>query len=183
MAYKLKQSGDYRKRRNFSMIKNSLAISDLLEVQTESYKWFATEGIKEVFETFSPIESFSGSLSLEFGEYEFGTPRYSIKECKDRQITYAAPLKVQTRLFNNETGEVKEQEIFLGDMPLMTDAGTFIIMVLRELLYHNLLDLLVYIILRKLIKMVNLFLHLKLFHLEVLGLNMKLMLKMLSILE
>jgi len=127
MAYKLKQSGDYRKRRNFSMIKNSLAISDLLEVQTESYKWFATEGIKEVFETFSPIESFSGSLSLEFGEYEFGTPRYSIKECKDRQITYAAPLKVQTRLFNNETGEVKEQEIFLGDMPLMTDAGTFII--------------------------------------------------------
>ncbi len=110
------------------MIKNSLAISDLLEVQTASYKWFTTtEGIKEVFETFSPIESFSGSLSLEFGEYEFGTPRYSIKECKDRQITYAAPLKVQTRLFNNETGEVKEQEIFLGDMPLMTDAGTFII--------------------------------------------------------
>ena len=127
MAYRLKQSGDYRKRRNFSMIKNSLIISDLLEVQTESYKWFATEGVKEVFETFSPIESFSGSLSLEFGEYEFGTPRYSIKECKDRQITYAAPLKVQTRLFNNETGEVKEQEIFLGDMPLMTDSGTFII--------------------------------------------------------
>ena len=127
MAYKLKQSGDYRKRRNFSMIKNSLVISDLLEVQTESYKWFATEGVKEVFEQFSPIESFSGSLSLEFGEYEFGTPRYSIKECKDRQTTYAAPLKVQTRLFNNETGEVKEQEIFLGDMPLMTDSGTFII--------------------------------------------------------
>ena len=66
-------------------------------------------------------------MSLEFGEYEFGTPRYSIKECKDRQITYAAPLKVQTRLFNNETGEVKEQEIFLGDMPLMTESGTFII--------------------------------------------------------
>ena len=127
MAYKLRQSGDYRKRRNFSMIKNSLVISDLLEVQTESYKWFATEGVKEVFEQFSPIESFSGSLSLEFGEYEFGTPRYSIKECKDRQTTYAAPLKVQTRLFNNETGEVKEQEIFLGDMPLMTDSGTFII--------------------------------------------------------
>ena len=127
MAYKLRQSGDYRKRRNFSMIKNSLVISDLLEVQTKSYEWFATEGVKEVFEQFSPIESFSGSLSLEFGEYEFGTPRYSIKECKDRQATYAAPLKVQTRLFNNETGEVKEQEIFLGDMPLMTDSGTFII--------------------------------------------------------
>jgi len=127
MAYKLKQSGDYRKRRNFSMIKNSLELDNLLEIQTESYQWFVTEGIKEVFEEFSPIESFSGGLTLEFGEYEFDTPRYSIKECKDRQITYASPLKVQTRLFNNETGEVKEQEIFLGDMPLMTESGTFII--------------------------------------------------------
>ena len=127
MAYKLKQSGDYRKRRNFSMIKNSLELDDLLAVQKESYQWFATEGVGEVLKDFSPVESFNGSLSLEFGDYVFDTPRYSIKECKDRQITYAAPLKVQTRLFNNETGEVKEQEIFLGDMPLMTDYGTFII--------------------------------------------------------
>ena len=127
MAYKLKQSGDYRKRRNYSMIKNSLELDNLLQIQKDSYQWFVTEGIKEVFEDLFPIESFSGSLSLEFGEYEFDTPRYSIKECKDRQITYSAPLKVQTRLFNNETGEVKEQEIFLGDMPLMTESGTFII--------------------------------------------------------
>ena len=127
MAYKLKQSGDYRKRRNFSMIKNSLELDNLLQIQKESYEWFRREGIKEVFEDLFPIESFSGSLSLEFGEYEFDTPRYSLKECKDRQITYASPLKVQTRLFNNETGEVKEQEIFLGDMPLMTESGTFII--------------------------------------------------------
>ena len=127
MAYKLKQSGDYRKRRNFSMIKNSLELDDLLQIQKESYQWFVTEGVKEVLEDFSPVESFNGSLSLEFNDYVFDTPRYSIKECKDRQITYAAPLKVQTRLFNNETGEVKEQEIFLGDMPLMTDYGTFII--------------------------------------------------------
>ena len=127
MAYKLKQSGDYRKRRNFSMIKNSLELDNLLQIQKESYQWFTKEGIKEVFEDLFPIESFSGSLSLEFGEYEFDTPRYSLKECKDRQITYASPLKVQTRLFNNETGEVKEQEIFLGDMPLMTESGTFII--------------------------------------------------------
>ena len=127
MAYKLKQSGDYRKRRNFSMIKNSLELDNLLQIQKESYQWFVTTGIKEVFEDLFPIESFSGSLSLEFGEYEFDTPRYSLKECKDRQITYASPLKVQTRLFNNETGEVKEQEIFLGDMPLMTESGTFII--------------------------------------------------------
>ena len=127
MAYKLKQSGDYRKRRNFSMIKNSLELDNLLQIQKESYQWFVKEGIKEVFDDLFPIESFSGSLSLEFGEYEFDTPRYSLKECKDRQITYASPLKVQTRLFNNETGEVKEQEIFLGDMPLMTESGTFII--------------------------------------------------------
>ena len=127
MAYKLKQSGDYRKRRNFSMIKNSLELDNLLQIQKESYQWFTREGIKEVFEDLFPIESFSGSLTLDFGEYEFDTPRYSLKECKDRQITYASPLKVQTRLFNNETGEVKEQEIFLGDMPLMTDRGTFII--------------------------------------------------------
>ena len=127
MAYKLKQSGDYRKRRNYSMIKNSLELDNLLQIQKESYNWFVQEGIKEVFEDLFPIESFSGSLSLEFGEYEFDTPRYSLKECKDRQITYASPLKVQTRLFNNETGEVKEQEIFLGDMPLMTESGTFII--------------------------------------------------------
>ena len=127
MAYKLKQSGDYRKRRNFSMIKNSLELDDLLAIQKESYNWFATEGVGEVLKDFSPVESFNGSLSLEFNDYVFDTPRYSIKECKDRQITYAAPLKVQTRLFNNETGEVKEQEIFLGDMPLMTDYGTFII--------------------------------------------------------
>ena len=127
MAYKLKQSGDYRKRRNFSMIKNSFELGNLLQIQKESYQWFVTEGVKEVLEDFSPVESFSGGLSLEFGDYVFDTPRYSIKECKDRQVTYAAPLKVQTRLFNNETGEVKEQEIFLGDIPLMTDSGTFII--------------------------------------------------------
>ena len=127
MAYKLKQSGDYRQRRNFSMIKNSFELDNLLQIQKESYQWFVTEGVKEVLEDFSPVESFSGGLSLEFGDYVFDTPRYSIKECKDRQVTYAAPLKVQTRLFNNETGEVKEQEIFLGDIPLMTDSGTFII--------------------------------------------------------
>ena len=127
MAYTVKQSGDYRKRRNFSMIKNSLELDDLLAIQKESYQWFVTEGVGEVLKDFSPVESFNGSLSLEFNDYVFDTPRYSIKECKDRQITYASPLKVQTRLFNNETGEVKEQEIFLGDMPLMTNYGTFII--------------------------------------------------------
>jgi DNA-directed RNA polymerase subunit beta len=127
MAYNVMNFGDRRQRRNFSRIKNSLELKDLLEIQKKSYQWFITEGIKEVFEDLFPVESFSGALSLEFGEYSFDEPRYSIKESKDRETTFAAPLKVQVRLFNHETGEVKEQEIFLGDMPLMTENGTFII--------------------------------------------------------
>jgi len=109
------------------MIKNSLELSNLLQIQKDSYQKFITEGIGEVFAELTPIDSFSGVLSLELGEYELEEPRNSIRECKDRQITYASPLKVQARLFNNETGEVKEQEIFLGEMPLMTESGTFII--------------------------------------------------------
>ncbi len=127
MAYKLVSCGDHRKRRNFSKIKNTFALTDLLEVQKKSYQWFIEKGIKEVFEDLFPVENFAGTLSLEFGDYHFDEPRYSIKECKERYATYAAPLKVDVRLFNNETGEVKEQEIFLGDMPLMTESGTFVI--------------------------------------------------------
>ncbi|MDD4643994.1 MAG: DNA-directed RNA polymerase subunit beta, partial [Bacilli bacterium] len=127
MAYKVQKFGDYRERITFSKVKSILETKDLLEIQTESYQWFANEGIKEVFEDLFPVESFSGTLSLDFGNYHFEEPRHTVKECKDRETTYAAPLIVEARLFNNETGEVKEQEIFLGDMPLMTDSGTFII--------------------------------------------------------
>ena len=127
MAYKLINCGDHRKRRSFSKIRNTYDLSDLLEIQKESYNWFIEKGIGEVFEDLFPVENFAGTLSLEFGDYHFDEPRYSIKECKERYATYAAPLKVDVRLFNNETGEVKEQEIFLGDMPLMTDAGSFVI--------------------------------------------------------
>ena len=127
MAYKLINCGDHRKRRSFSKIRNTYELSDLLEIQKESYNWFIEKGIGEVFEDLFPVENFAGTLSLEFGDYHFDEPRYSIKECKERYATYAAPLKVDVRLFNNETGEVKEQEIFLGDMPLMTDAGSFVI--------------------------------------------------------
>ena len=126
MAYKIKKVNEYRERRDFSRVTNSLELADLLEIQTKSYDWFIQDGIKEVLEEISPVENFSGTLSLEFGEYSFDEPRHTIKECKEKKTTYAAPLKVQTRLFNNETGEVKEQEIFLGDMPLMTDSGSFI---------------------------------------------------------
>ena len=126
MAYKIRKVNEYRERRDFSRVNNSLELADLLEIQTKSYNWFIQDGIKEVLEEISPVENFSGTLSLEFGEYSFDEPRHTIKECKEKKTTYAAPLKVQTRLFNNETGEVKEQEIFLGDMPLMTDSGSFI---------------------------------------------------------
>ena len=127
MAYKTAKFGDHRERVTFSKTTNNFELTDLLDIQKKSYDWFLTEGIKEVFDDLFPVESFTGNISLEFGEYSFDEPRYSIKESKERMVTYAAPLKVQARVFIHETGEVKEQEIFLGDMPLMTEAGTFII--------------------------------------------------------
>ncbi len=127
MAYTVKKFGDHRERRSYAKTKNAIELGNLLEIQKKSYDWFMTEGIQEVFDDIFPVESFTGNLSLEFGEYSFEEPRYNIKECKERYATYAAPLKVQARLFNQETGEVKEQDIFLGDMPIMTDSGTFII--------------------------------------------------------
>jgi len=127
VAYTVLKYGDYRERRNYAKTKNAIELKDLLEVQKKSYNWFIEEGIKEVFEDIFPVESFTGNLALEFGDYSFDAPRYSIKGCKERYATYAAPLKVQARLFNHETGEVKEQEIYLGDMPIMTESGTFVI--------------------------------------------------------
>ena len=99
---------------------------NLIEVQKNSYRWFLDEGLKEVFRDIATIEDFTGNLALEFVDYHLGEPKYTIKECKERDTTYAAPLRVTARLLNKETGEVKEQEIFMGDFPLMTDAGTFI---------------------------------------------------------
>ena len=127
MAYKNVKYGDYRERRNFSRIRNTYELKDLLEIQKKSYEKFINFGIKEVFEDLFPVENFSGTLSLEFGDYHFDEPRYSIKESKDRETTYSAPLRVEVRLLNRETGEVKEQEIFMGDMPIMTESGTFVI--------------------------------------------------------
>ena len=127
MAYKIIKCGDHRERRSFSRIKNTYELKDLLEIQKKSYDWFIQEGISEVFDDIFPVESFTGNLSLEFGDFSFDEPRYSIKGCKERYATYASPLKVEARLFNQETGEVKEQEIYLGDLPIMTESGTFII--------------------------------------------------------
>ncbi len=127
MAYKTLKFGNYRERRSFAKSKNTLELADLLEIQKKSYQDFLENGIKEVFDDLFPVESFTGNISLEFGDYSFEAPRYSIKEAKERMVNYAAPLKVEARVYIHETGEVKEQEIFLGDMPLMTEAGTFII--------------------------------------------------------
>ncbi len=128
VSYKIVKCGDHRERRNFSKIRNTYELKDLLEIQKKSYDWFKNVGIKEVFEDLlHGVENFSGTLRLEVGDYHFDEPRYSIKESKDRETTYSAPLKVEVRLFNHETGEVKEQEIFMGDMPIMTDSGTFVI--------------------------------------------------------
>ena len=127
MAYKIVKYGKHRERRNYSKIRNTYELKDLLEIQKKSYDWFITTGIKEVFDDLFPVENFSGTLSLEFGDYHFDSPRYTIKESKDRETTFASPLKVDVSLFNRETGEVKEQEIFMGDMPTMTDSGTFVI--------------------------------------------------------
>ena len=101
---------------------------NLIDLQRKSYEWFIEEGLKEVFRDVSPITDYSGNLRLEFGDYRLEeTPKYSIEECKERDTNYAAPLRVNARLINNETGEIKEQEIFMGDFPLMTEQGTFII--------------------------------------------------------
>ncbi len=127
MSYTIKKFGNRRERRNYAKTKNAIELSNLLEIQKKSYDRFITEGIKEVFDDIFPVESFTGNLALEFGDYSFEQPRYSIKGCKERYSTYAAPLKVEARLFNHETGEVKEQDIYLGDMPLMTESGTFVI--------------------------------------------------------
>jgi len=121
------QYGRHRQRRSYARISEVLELPNLIEIQTASYEWFLEEGLKEMFEDISPIEDFTGNLSLEFIDYSLGEPKYSVAESKERDVTYNAPLRVKVRLINNKTGEIKEQEVFMGDFPLMTDTGTFII--------------------------------------------------------
>ena len=115
-------------RMNFGKINEVLEMPNLIEVQKNSYQWFLDEGLKEVFEDISPITDFSGNLILEFIDFSLDSePKYSIEECRERDATYAASLRVKARLYNRELDELKEQEIFMGDFPLMTETGTFII--------------------------------------------------------
>ncbi|MBS6889717.1 MAG: DNA-directed RNA polymerase subunit beta [Clostridium sp.] len=118
-----------RTRMSFGKVKDVTEMPNLIEVQLDSYQWFLREGLHEVFDDVNPISNFTGNLVLEFVDYKLDMDniKYSVEECKERDATYAAPLKVSVRLQNNETGEIKEQEVFMGDFPLMTEQGTFII--------------------------------------------------------
>ncbi|UJL46536.1 DNA-directed RNA polymerase subunit beta [Virgibacillus sp. NKC19-16] len=127
MTGQLVQYGRHRQRRSYARISEVLELPNLIEIQTASYQWFLEEGLREMFKDISPIEDFTGNLSLEFVDYTLEEPKYPVDESKERDVTYNAPLRVKVRLINNETGEVKEQEVFMGDFPLMTDTGTFVI--------------------------------------------------------
>ncbi|ADH97655.1 DNA-directed RNA polymerase subunit beta [Salisediminibacterium selenitireducens] len=127
MTGQLVQYGRHRQRRSYARISEVLDLPNLIEIQTASYQWFLDEGIREMFQDISPISDFTGNLVLEFIDYSLGDPKYPVDESKERDVTYSAPLRVKVRLINQETGEVKEQEVFMGDFPLMTDTGTFII--------------------------------------------------------
>ena len=118
-----------RTRMSFGKVKDVSEIPNLIEVQLDSYNWFLKEGLHEVFEDVNPISNFTGNLVLEFVDYKLDMDniKFEVEECKERDATYAAPLKVSVRLQNNETGEIKEQEVFMGDFPLMTEQGTFVI--------------------------------------------------------
>ncbi|PYE43673.1 DNA-directed RNA polymerase subunit beta [Paenibacillus barcinonensis] len=126
MAGHLVQYGR-RTRRSYARINEILEVPNLIEIQQKSYDWFLEEGLREMFQDISPIQDFTGNLILEFIDYSLGEPKYTVDDAKERDVTYAAPLRVKVRLINKETGEVKEQEVFMGDFPLMTSTGTFII--------------------------------------------------------
>lgn len=111
----LVQYGRHRQRRSYARISEVLELPNLIEIQTSSYQWFLDEGLREMFQDISPIEDFTGNLSLEFIDYSLGEPKYPVEESKERDVTYSAPLRVKVRLINKETGEVKDQEVFMGD--------------------------------------------------------------------
>ncbi|WP_335872154.1 DNA-directed RNA polymerase subunit beta [Bacillus sp. 2205SS5-2] len=127
MTGQLVQYGRHRQRRSFARISEVLELPNLIEIQSSSYQWFLDEGLREMFHDISPIEDFTGNLSLEFIDYSLGEPKYPVDESKERDVTYSAPLRVKVRLVNKETGEVKDQDVFMGDFPLMTETGTFVI--------------------------------------------------------
>ncbi|MGZ4339933.1 MAG: DNA-directed RNA polymerase subunit beta, partial [Gaiellaceae bacterium] len=116
-----------RARHSFSRLKHVLDLPNLIDIQRESFDWFLSEGLRETIDDISPIEDYTGSLAVEFGEYRFGEPQFSIQECREKDLTYQAPLSMTVRFVNKDTGEIREQTVFMGDFPMMTEWGTFII--------------------------------------------------------
>jgi DNA-directed RNA polymerase subunit beta len=116
-----------RARKNFSRLKHVLDLPNLIDIQKASFDWFLTDGLRETIDDISPIEDYTGTLAVEFGEYRFGEPQFSIKECREKDLTYQVPLNMTVRFVNKETGEIREQNVFMGDFPMMTEWGTFII--------------------------------------------------------
>src|ERR671938_1863836 len=116
-----------RARHSCSRLKHVLDLPNLIDIQRESFDWFLSEGLRETIDDISPIEDYTGSLAVEFGEYEFGPPQISIQECREKDLTYQRPLSMTVRFVNKDTGEIREQRVFMGDFPMMTDWGTFII--------------------------------------------------------
>jgi DNA-directed RNA polymerase subunit beta len=117
----------FRQRRTFAKIPEILEVPNLIDIQRKSFQWFLEEGLHETFDDISPIQDFTGNLKVVFGGHEFGDPKYSVDECKEKDMSYQAPLFVEVAFLNEETGEIKEQQVFMGDFPLMTDRGTFVI--------------------------------------------------------
>ncbi len=116
-----------RARKSFSSLKHVLDLPNLIDIQKASFDWFMEQGLRETIDDISPIEDYTGTLAVEFGEYEFGDPQFTIQECREKDLTYQVPLSITVRFVNKETGEIREQRVFMGDFPMMTPWGTFII--------------------------------------------------------
>src|SRR5947199_4738315 len=115
-------------RRSYGRIQNLVELKDLIATQLDSFHWFKTEGLRELFDEINPITDYTGkNFELRFLDYEFGLPKFSVEECRNRDMTYSAPLRIRTRLTIKETGEIKESEVYMGDFAMMTDEGTFIV--------------------------------------------------------
>ncbi len=127
MSYKLVDYGKKRQRRNYSRVKTNVELPDLIKVQTDSFKWFIDKGLAELFRDISPIQNFTENIELYFEDYELSEEKYDISESKIKDMTYSKPLRVNVKLVNKDTGEIKQQKIFMGDFPIMTPTGSFII--------------------------------------------------------
>ena len=167
-----------RTRYSYARINEVLPMPHLIDIQRKSYEWFMREGLCEIFHDISPIKDFTGNLELSFEGFTLGDPKYSVEECKERDASYSAPLNVNVRLLYKDTGEIKESKVFMGDFPLMTETGTFIINGAERVIVSQLLRSPMY----PWIPVVKKCMVLLLFQTVVPGLNLKQMLMMLFML-